>query len=155
MIYCRFKHHKRLFSVICVLCAVLVQNRFHTCYCIGLQLIFYGTHCLISLESVGRVLELWISSCWLGLLVLGGGRKPNLCGSVLSMPLFGVFGWSITLASLMAGIQISRSCGIAVGILLLLDARHMIFLEGCLSLICREIGKHCSFDVFCLSYFLY
>ena len=55
---------------------------------------------------------------------------------------------SVTLASLMASIRISKFCGIRLGVLLLLGARCMIFLEGWLSLICREIGEHCSFDVF-------
>ena len=45
-----------------------------------------------------------------------------------------------------------KAGGIGLGILLLLGARCMIFLEGCLSLICREIGEHCSSDVFFLVY---
>ena len=80
-------------------------------------------------------------------VVLGGGRKPNLCGSVLSMPLFGVFGWSVTLAFLLASIRTSKSYGIGLGALLLFGAMHTIILEECLSLICREIGKLCFFDV--------
>ena len=79
---------------------------------------------------------------------MGGGRKPNLCGSVLSMPLFGAFGRSVTLVSIMASIRTSKSYGIGLSSLLLLDARRMIFLEGCLSQICREIGEHFSFDIF-------
>ena len=73
--------------------------------------------------------------------------KSNLCGSVLSMPFFDVFGWSIPLASLMEGIWTSKSCGVGLGVLLL-GARRMIFLEGSLSHISREIGKLCFFDVF-------
>ena len=68
--------------------------------------------CLVSLVSVECVLKLWISSCRLALLVLRGGTKPNLCGNVLSMPLFGASSWSITLAFLMASIQTSKSYGI-------------------------------------------
>ena len=133
----------------------IVQHQLHICFCTVLWLIFYGIHCLVSLASVGCVLELWISSCWLGLLVLKERRKPNLCDSKLSMPLFGVFGWSITLTSLMVGIRISRSCGIGLGVLLLIGARRMIFLEGCLSLICRDIWEHCSFDVLFLFILLF
>ena len=58
-----------------------------------------------------------------------------------------IFDWSVTLTSLIAGIRISRSCGIGLSILLLFGARPMILLEGCLSLICREIEEHCSYDV--------
>ena len=86
-----------------------------------------------------RALDQFLLSSFVG---LGGGRKPNLCGSVLSMPLFGVFGWSVTLAFLMAGIRTSKSCRMELGVLLLFGARHTIFLQGCLSQICREIGKH-------------
>ena len=50
------------------------------------------------------------------LLVLGRGTKPNLCGNVLSMPLFGVFGRSVTLASLSTDIWTSKSYGIGLGV---------------------------------------
>ena len=99
-------------------------------------------HYLVSLVSVGCVLKLWISSCRLGLLVFWRRKEAKF---VVVCCLCHCLEY---LVGTLAGIQTSRSCGIGLGALLLLGARRMIFLEGCLSLICREIGEHCSLDVF-------
>lgn len=60
---------------------------------------------------------------------LGKRKKPNLCGNMQSMPLFGVYGWSIILGSLSTNFQTNKSCEIRSCVLLLFGANHMIFLE--------------------------
>ena len=129
------------------MCYVLVQNWLHIFFFTVLWLFLYGMHCLISLVSAGYVLKLWISSCWLGLLVFSRQKEAKfvvvcyLCHCL------------VFLVGMLAGIQTSRSRRIGLGALLLLGARHTIFLEGCLSLIYREIREHCSFEVFFCSTF--
>ena len=59
------------------------------------------------------------------------GKKDGsqICGTVLYMPLFGVFYWSIILTPLMANFQTSKFCGIGLGIWPLFVVKHIIFLE--------------------------
>ena len=67
---------------------------------------------------------------------LGKGRKPNLCGSVLYMPLSGVAGWRIILVSSMTNVQASKFCGKRLGVWPLFGVKEMIILEKFPSLIC-------------------
>ena len=63
------------------------------------------------------------------LLVLGKEKRPNLCGNVLYMPFFRVFGWSIILALSIIDFRTIKFCGIGSGVWLLLGVMHILFLE--------------------------
>ena len=74
--------------------------------------------------------------------------QPFVCKFRTLETFYLIIFFSFTQYWLMASIRTSKSCGIGLGVLLLLGARRMIFIEGCLSQICREIGERCSFDIF-------
>ena len=69
---------------------------------------------------------------------LDKGRKPNLCGSVLSLLLFSVFGWNVTVALSMTNFQTNKFCGIRLGVWSLFHVKNLIFLEGFLSHMLRD-----------------
>ena len=88
------------------------------------------------------------------LLVLGERRKLNFYGNVLYKPLFGLFDWSIILAPLMIDFQVSKFCGIGLGVWPLFGVKFMIFLEEFLFQTCSKIQKVCFTNSFFFCLFL-
>ena len=78
-----------------------------------------------------------------------GERKPNFYSNMQSMPLSGIFGWSVTIASL-TRIRSSKSCRIRLVVCLLFGAKHMIFFWALSSHICWENKIFYSFNLFLL-----
>ena len=102
------------------------------------------------LVSVQHVLQIKVNFSKHVMVVLGKGKKPNICGSMLYIILLGVFGCSVTLAPSTTNFQTSKFCGIRLGIWPLFGIKQIICLKEFPYQICQETRKLYFIDSFFL-----